>query len=901
MNNLNTKRDLDLTFQLSVEREIEGLSLWIRENTKVIQQLQDLDCPIKKVNKIAEQRVKKFNESLNIARRNIKSGKVYKQFSEGSFLYPNHTLIYLKLSELADLLFLNNPEYQQFRKTWDTFRKEFAILRQQENDEIKSKVKNFLSWVGGEIKRSGQKKLENIENFIHAFITIIEDEPNIMDLSFCTLSIQNLAQKRFNIPLKDQLKSDERLILKLTEDYLWVIKKINKILLPFTEGSGDLTSILTMEICKRLSVFKEMLGKDIHRFVIYDLHKFEEINSLFNKIHDFQKGNLDELAISNLSEQLKMKRLYRHLECKSRDQSLPEEHVFLLDDYADKEIDGYFIKSDMKIKLAMCTLAEIKENIDFMEANYQAYVLWDTYIQPSFLALHSSFTSIEKWYQKHHKKHNFNTLVELVNERKVEETTAPTQKKSVDELCAWIEGPDTKKPKTKRKRRINKGNNYKNRSDRGGNLKSKVVKLPKEPTVEKQEERSLSHKVENLNLQPTLSSALEDLIYNESSFSKKISLRQAKMYLDDHKAISSLPKLDRLLMAKLKLSTAYYHMEQLLRYHNITNSNTDELSFNVHNLNTLLYDLKEIQKLDTTALRKIYLANFWLHSTFEQYTQWTRFDHIQPPEMLLDLHKLNQVKKPGQLISKITKTADSVFHFSRLLQKASSSDVIESTDYKPEKRLSALKKTNRAIGRLSQILNDFSFEENHPTVNKLKQALQDLKTVKALVQTLSTTSTLSSSNLSLLVRQTFFWTNRVIEGLMQAIYAQQTYIDTYEHNHNFFLEGINWKQKLTEKEGDFIRDSLKGLNKVSRYPFELKKVISPIHELILQTEFLRERPELGEDFNYYSNDEMISTELNFVPISKEDLNIDVIMGKVNAFLNQALNIVNSKLIPELSS
>lgn len=428
-------------------------------------------------------------------------------------------------------------------------------------------------------------------------------------------------------------------------------------------------------------------------------------------------------------------------------------------------------------------------------------------------------------------------------------------------------------------------------------------KLEKGELVPSGKQGSSSEKV--LAFSEQLPQLLAHAVIEAKDPSLKVYLRHALMNLEDVSAAKDgYAKAEnpssKLFYLMTMLQGSYFYLEQMLHSQRQHNAKEEiQRIGNGHNLNLLKNQLGQKSLKENKLLSELSLALYWTRSTYEQLKGRENWDQ---PNCLLEIRDIYEAKdfsvlKIKNVIAKVQNYLTTISDFSHKLpfidhlKKSFNKWILASpqlfhhqVEINPQKCDELAARCQKLFASVAPFL--------HP---KLNQAICHLNIVKGILYELSQEK-ISSDQFSLLTRGLLFWENTVIEELLQILYGIETGLDIRFHDLAYlYRQAISPESKSFDKDLVFLNE-LDDLHNLSRYPFEVKSASKNIHDLILQAELLRERPELGLDAPFELQGAQ-RTELNYLmttPLSPNEIVIKLLSTHQKIF-----KIVEKRILPKI--
>lgn len=201
-------------------------------------------------------------------------------------------------------------------------------------------------------------------------------------------------------------------------------------------------------------------------------------------------------------------------------------------------------------------------------------------------------------------------------------------------------------------------------------------------------------------------------------------------------------------------------------------------------------------------------------------------------------------------------------------------------------------KVNASIVRCEKLIKLLQAAPNHVALLKLKQAHHAFIQLQACLQD-QMKGKVPAHYFSTLVRDSIYWHNLSMESLFQAVYALKTWKNSYEHDLQLLYKKIRWTKEKNQAEEDLLIQ-WKELHNLTRYPYQLLKVYSKAHKLILKADLLAEHPDYNEGYKRSGK-----APLGMIEISAKKLNTRSILERLQTLMDSGFSIIEERLFPEL--
>lgn len=831
----------------------------------------------------------------------------------------------------------NSPEDKDFEAKWNDFRREIAYSRYDRDEKLYLRVQTFLNYLNQQLKNIDQfAALTKQEEAIWEMWKQIFATPDVLDFRVAELAdkVNRTLQKNnanrtvtylnsvYISPIQLRCGSD-RIIKRMSDDLPWLFDEIKKILTPYTLIKQDKIFNNSNELLNLVKKNQKYFSVGLEHFYFENICQinnveFEKSNKLYQLMLEFG-GNRSEPTnnfndgFGNISDHIKIcEIMYEYIETIEKvKKNYPDDHQYNLNHYLNRGIgyvkilDNFGITKHVK---EMVTLAQFKTNIECLRAAQKCHILVDAYLSAPLENLMSINTAFIIWGMQ---GTNFDYLKRY-----------DQKDKSAEDLAREIEGTSSekgkkgrKKPQPRQKREIpalvkkEPPARVIPKPSPQPSCPLPLIPLTKLPT--KSVQISSSGTVElSCSLRNLMRSKDNPFILHEYP---RAALRQALMYADDLQVIQrNLNNKKGFGITVEVISASYYQMEQMLRYFILTHQTPFDSTFTCdkHNLKALLKQLPDNVLDDLSVPATLYLGNFWVSYPFEQHASWKDlFQNLgrEMPKPLCELYSaatnLYQMSPLQSLqgyanktVSFSKKLADKYFNSPGLSVKILDQEILI-FENNPQFNL---ERVGRCIQCCDKALEQLSSRPHHPAINILKQASYAFK-ILSEIQDKINTGPLGSDELSYLVRGTIYWQNHILESLLRAILQIQSRSDIAEHDLAQGYQEIKWKQGGNLRTLSMFQKAWAGMNKFSRYPFEVSQAINETHQLILKAELLRERPEFGVGFLEVTQEKCFASPMNFIEVAPVGLKAEEILKELSVLCEGAFVFIEEQALPQIES
>ncbi len=885
----------------------------------------------KEIRKLAGQRLASLLKEMVTVRESFAKVKEHIR-PLGCITKPFLYLIFV-LEEKINLLLLNYPEdKEEIEAKWHEFRSHMAALRYEEGSELSQEMLATLHYVIQKLEALDPLQAEELKQILKIFDRFLSN-PNLFDIEFGNIydSKQNFnpgISYKLEVSVKHLEEIYEKLVFQIQKDADWVIDtaidKLGSISLPWLRGIYINESRTTIEA---LVNFKREFLPQLQFVLLKDITDISKVMPLLIKLKrtlkHFTKSEARFGGLVPYQNIKEVENLYYFMR-----EELVAERITQVTDLDSLTLKKY-IKDSLIDPNLKFNFGDVLSTYSYFRAHNEAHMLFDTFLDSTFNTLYGVARALHTWYEFKSKKKEFREeilpgLYQTGNAQAEKQKQAEV-KEDLDALWAYIEGSKSTKAKGKNKPQPSKRTEKKPAS-------SPQKAKPPQP-ISKQTTGSLSSvkRGPKTNQASQTSLVSPPLFAEEMKFSQllgqlvvslkqpnkhfvRIAARQAKMHLDDLLVIlRDHPHVDKPALALMQLKAGYYAIEQGLRTQRLLHHEDQNEACSLHDLKVLTEGIDiACTEESTFILKRLHLGNNWIYSTHDQLNSWQRYSKNSQfiPPLLLELRDLFDPSKTVQVLPSIKHYSDTVLKVVRGLPlpeleikeyvgnlRIPSKNQEISLQIKSKMSLKTLRTLNN---KLDCFLENLHLPPSHPVSSMINQAKQDIEVLTCVFEILNRPLPLNA--LSFYMREACFWQNALMERVMHAIYTLQRGIETSSHQLDTLYEAIQWSVPYTEKEKLLFTSLFRFAHNFSRYPFE-KPSVSPLHDMILKAELLRELPNLldmKEGFSISSKDnKLLQTDLNFTQVSIEGMDPEQMLAQLSNTWNQVATVLEKRLIPEL--
>lgn len=377
-------------------------------------------------------------------------------------------------------------------------------------------------------------------------------------------------------------------------------------------------------------------------------------------------------------------------------------------------------------------------------------------------------------------------------------------------------------------------------------------------------------------------------------------------WLEKHRSID---RRQFCLRAIEQIGAIYHLLEQILRYKNLLaqNSIQQDAVFNSHNLKKLYkqWSSKENVKIPD-VVDDFYLANYWVNYSLEQERLWASVINKTTPSLLKNIRQLSE-KQAFLDTSFIRCNLQKYFIEAISFVKELFPVKFEKIERKRAFQWKTIELTpTQSIDTSRFLIIDQEIEKLQKTLNwpvtspifdKFRQVSIDTNFLIEGINFLN--QSIGSHELSPAVRTVFSKLGRVVEQLLQIVAELKAGEEVYDHEIGEIFEKIETCKKISKESKLFLIEEFKKSNKTYRYPFQEHKIVNVFHEIIAESELIRECPEMMMDFECRSGS--VKTDLNFFELNSKDkaLSYETIFNKISQLISKTGIILCKEVIEEL--
>lgn len=880
---------------------------------------------------------KKINEQTKVFLNNVREisqdiGKSLRQHCSLGELHINMgQLLFTKIENYAAQYLADNPNDEKFKKNWKEFRFNFAQHMSTDSQDFFKASKNCLIDLQEKLFAVNhfdpliyKHELAKAQALKDIFAKVFEKDVRLLIAPVAVLAeISSFNQEggyQIQTFLGPVIEANNILAKTISQNIPWVVDHCESLLaIHLTSSCGQVREAAQM-MFNNLKELKNKILPNLQKMVIKSSHA-KSNEKILESIHQFvyfslipQKGNSDnsQFFCEETKDTILKDYLFPTLS-PFEDQSINLD----IDDLKNYQIQLTELQKTLKNRQPWIDRAieDIDQIIKFKQDQQKCIRILDAFFTTPYV---NFFTTAQTCNQ---------ILLDPTSKRIAEKTTFVKTKtltqedtRDINALVAAINRSSAPESASKRKKNRKQESLPQKKSSR----KKSASKRKNRETILETKTLSLSTKENTKNeifvnqIEKTLKSSaipqakttttsilnapkqISHLLANMAIFAdkplKKNAARHAHMYLEDLiVATRGLPQAStessKLFYLIMIMQSAYFHIEQVLNYERLSNPDFIETKAKGHNLKTLLNEIG-CKSIDEKLPLELYLANYWTRETYEQLTKRASWNL---PGALNSIKAVYEGTAKKNVVKRIKTYCERVCQFTKQLPSLAENKTfnhvinpIESLSIEQTLKFE-VEKCDKIKSACQNLLSDIPlFLE--PT---LKQAISHIELVKGCLQELNKEK-ISSASLSFLVRSLIFWENTILEEMLQVLHGLKTGILLQSHDIVELYTLATDEKMKSEQIEKFLHNHCNNVHNISRYPFAPHRNSEKIHRLILESECIRERPELATGYKLEKN----ITELNYIEL-KEQSNSEQIISKLRKHSDKVCQILE-KVLSELN-
>lgn len=873
-----------------------------------------------------QSQLEKFHHHISEAQKFFKKQRLMERIEPYMYSLTGYQLFYIALKGKVQEYLLNNPEDEEIHKKWLDFRLAFSSLVHKQDLRLENCLQEFFNEIQEKLSLYSVEG-EQISSDLSEIFRVLCSDPDLWDLSLgyllkCGDSLDKGKKREVRNALVDLQKGYYVMVRECQELLVWFVTRVEEKVLchedllkhlkstatgffyePSLPSSSDDPANAYGQIQKALGYLKEIqplfdrVQLDSVQSILEVLPYLEEIEKGFSRFTD--EGMISDSTHGNIL------------------------------------VDDIHLGMDMVLADPLWGGEERDRLLSLLEEIHQCYRMIGPYIHGFWRKVRFFYRSFQHWSKDIKPKltgkpaGSYEKILRSIP-RVIQSaqrilapipSITPTSSSSsvvprpIDELLAYIEGstPPAKKTTGRRsgRRPLKKAPPTKSKPKQKDVLSSSVqapivgtssqvigasseviesAAPASSNVVLSREERLLQTLLQRIPLQPR----------DQTSYLRS-SLRQFESACNG--LVTFYEKVSQIPVEGFKsyhyhemISLMYYSLEQALRYKNIERDpSSGSLS---HHVLEWLQNLGLRNHPKAAIVRQLYSANLWVSYTDQQIFSYELVnmmnqsqEKIRIPPILSHLQRISRqpsTQLRGELKNELKVLYAQTLDFLEMLMSPEDASFVASPSKACSKILASEVFNVLTIRDLQQNLRVFIdanqslwTHEKRLNFQQAQKGLSFLKrTIKELTELYGTRLTLEQ--FSLHVKKAIHLTNHVCETLLKTVVVQRQ----YEHNLESLVDKISDFPKV---DRDFFNQDFTQVHNDSRYPFDLGKIRSSLHQLILEAEFLREQVQLEEGFQFPK--QPISTKMNFIPLPKKGFTSDEIWKETSLILSKALHLV----------
>lgn len=883
---------------------------WLRESTAGKMKLEK-PYNEEEVTTAVNARISKLLSSLFFANETFTSSPTKDRIKSWSHSLPLRSYLYLTLSNLYELVLINHDDVSEIKAKWRIFQVEFASLRNEAIPELSRKISQFIDWVIEELaKVDGNKSAiqEEVE-LLKTFSALIQREPFLLNISLGVTENEMLyfeEKPLIKLDITTALNINKTTLCLLRKDFTWIVELVaQEMEADFKDYPYPIPSEKTRRHC--LEQLHKLKSQSQYKLNALNLGNLSTISQELLKLRDLSleiKALTSSTGIGDVRNCIYfLETLFKLMkeELSGDPEKWSEKQKKKVNLYTLIQKSG-FLRTEYE--LGEWSLSEMVDWTERTKKQMKWHALFNTFILSPFGILFGTSQAINVWATVHSRLGHLPRFIDELK-RSTQNYTPFLGRYNSDVEKQLLRLDDVADHVHPRPVSLSKAAKRKQRTLKD---ESKKTDEKKEETDERKDDQSLTPTA-TLPLTPSLpakdqriqklSDQLTFLLIQTPDHAAKISLRQARLYIDDLSLIQemyahSLPPGMRVFAGVTTIATHFFLTEQLLRHH------VRDPSLTSHNLNVL--SASTPLPLTHTIISDLYMANHWVAYPFEELVAWSeicREASRSPPKVLNSLKIILQDPSSSEAFSALNglkSLTQGVIDLSQEIEAPLKTETplspSQNTRLSPPFPIS-LVGVKEAMQTCRTLLSGSSLEEDHPKNLALQQASYHFYLFAQSCLAFEK-DPIHSYSLSFYLRKGIFSLNKAIEDVLFACFIGKygyEYPEKTEHDLVQLYKRVNEKPEPSSLV--FLETTWTKAQVISRYPFEYSQLISPLHELILQAELLKEHPELNLGFKMTEE----ATSLNFIPVStNSDINVEVILKKWERVVSETMSFINHILL-----
>lgn len=867
------------------ESNVMLLLLMLGGNKEIKQDIKILHEPcVNEINRISK---------LIMNKPGLKSLKsIPKHMRVLSFYGFLNKLIDEKVKQILNIDFENR---EKINGIYFAYREKISEIRYKSNGNLAEEIIGFIDKIENWLK---DLKIKSTDTLVM--------NREVLDLSKDILSNNALVESHIDLFLNkdlDQYQGEFEYKMKVSEikdivvEFLSSIRAnassvFSTIIFELKKYENSTNKKFSSEVIKRssdmkktISLLNKMVGSIDFKSSENIISNMDKIDTVLGGIYEiFERGGLcfgGPTTFGNNTQVLTtFKNILADMELSGND---------LKDESIKYNLDKYRMRTGeyklFKMKMGEWSYTEFSEFVEYQSRYYVWHTMADTYICRMIRELRKPYLpALKEWAQKNK---DYKKLCSSIDRAPSVSFNPGCKPKTLDEQVAFVMGTTPKKG--------------------GGGSRTTIGKTEK---LNKQQVKSVSlskprwasHTIRDI----TKMLGSKELVISEVS---RAALGNARIHLEDLSVVRGwLEDLDPIkfstpsYLANQSARSTFYVLEQLLRYlilEKYQDVNVNSLGH--HNLKRLFEKLHPKVSEHPKIFEQVSQAYVWTCYTFIQENGWKGIDEKKMPELLkmvVGLFEDPQFLKMDTLKQILEGYSDQALVFLNDSLKVETTtektDIIkkEPVIFKSSKKIDWKKFIHLAEEclKLEEALSSFA-----DYVLRIMEVRKEIDSILCSLKRLG--GSITSDDLPVLVKSTLYAQYKIFEGLLEVTSNQTTGLSIFEqhispHDLGSMYQSLGLTGELAESTLTFINTQFAEFNRIHRYPLQVKELVSPLHELILQAEMLRENPKLKVD------QEMVKTVLTPIEVRSEELNHQSIIDRLTKHLDQTMLIIEKQLLSQ---
>lgn len=507
------------------------------------------------------------------------------------------------------------------------------------------------------------------------------------------------------------------------------------------------------------------------------------------------------------------------------------------------------------------TIEDLNQVIKFKEEQQECIRLMDAFITQLFTDFFVSAEVVDRAIHSSKSKVLLRDYSAAKNRTKHHPKKEDTR--DIIKLTKAIEGPS--KDKTKRSRKRKNERNQKQTLDAPEKATPQKLDAPEKAPITSSSSQIFRSSVSHQPSQFISSQFTRNLTVQSQNPFERNAARHANMYFEDlivasHGLNSSTHESAKRFYLIMILQSTFFYLEQLLTYERLKLTDHKSNAFRGHNLKYLLEEIG-CSAIKNELPNELFLANYWTKSPYEQIEKRSAWNM---PAVLKKIQAIYEGKCSKNVIRKIKNYRERVKLFTLQLPSFSEHAALDiaATPVESKTFPQTIKFEIEKYVKIKEICQSYLPDIPLFLEPTIKQAVCHLDLIKGCLEELNKEE-ISSDSFCFLIRALIFWENTVLEEILHILSGLKTGIISQSHDILDLARSVH--EELNPNIESVINKHFTNVHNISRYPFTTCEGSKKIRRLILQSEFIRERPELARGFELEKN----VTQLNYIEIRKK--------------------------------